>query len=312
MAIGTIYKCDKVVLPSSVEFSQVRSSRWMGNVQSISERPAGHPHPMFQGVQSIKPAFEFTTPELDVLLAAIGVGGASVGSSTTYFKAGAATGSVARATTSHKKVVITSSVGYWTQIRLPHNGIGEATVMLQAIYDGSNDPFITTSSVALSGNLGVGTYFGAGPVSMNGTALTGVQEISIDSGVRLIQAGDASEEFDTFVGVEMTEPVVTIKFMNVINWDTVGIRGVALNGSTGLVFYARKYKASAAGSFSAGTRVANATAEHIKFIGLNGVAVPVDTNGQQSSPTTDTIQFRLSSASDSVVPLTGTVSSAIT
>lgn len=312
MAIGTIYKLDKVVMPTSVEFSQIRSMRWMAGGSPLTERPAGHPHPMFLGVQGVKPALEFVTSELDVLLAAIGVGGAAVGSTATYFKAGAATGSVARATTSHQKITITTSLGYWSSIRLSHNGVSEATVMLQAIYDGTNDPFVYAATQALSGNLGVGTYFGAGPVSVNGTSLTGVQEITIDSGVRLIQAGDASEEFDTFIGVETTEPVVTIKFMNQINWTTIGLRGLALNGSTGLVFYARKYKASAAGTFSGGTRVANATAEHIKFIGLNGVASPVDSNGQQSSPTTDTIQFRLSSASDSVVPLTGTVSSAIT
>jgi hypothetical protein len=267
---------------------------------------------MFQGVQSIKPALEFTTPELDVLLAAIGVGGASIGSTATYLKAASVTGTVARATTSHLKVTITSSVGYWSQIRLPHQGTGQATVMLVANYDGTNDPFIYTGSQTLSGNLGVGTFFGAGPVSINGTSYGGVQEITVDSGVHLIQAGGENEEFDTFVAIQQTDPVVTVKFLNAVSLPVLGLRGLALNGTTGLTFYARKFKGSAAGSFSAGTRVANATAEHIKFVGAVGIASNVDINGQASSLATDTIKIWLASGSDSVAPLVGTTASAIT
>jgi hypothetical protein len=57
--------------------------------------------------------------------------------------------------------------------------------------------------------------------------------------------------------------------------------------------------------------VANATAQHIKFTGLNGIATPVDSNGQQSSPITDTVRVQLTSVSDSVLPLTVNTASAI-
>ncbi len=99
-------------------------------------------------------------------------------------------------------------------------------------------------------------------------------------------------------------PKVTIKTLENVNWATLGLAGTALNGSTGLVFYGRKYSAQG--------RVANATAEHIKFTGLNGSAIPMDSDGQDSSPISDTLVCELISASDSVLPLTLNAASAIT
>lgn len=303
MSLSTVWKLDRLVFPAT-SFSVITSARWQANIQQMVERPAGHPHPMFAANQSQKPALEFSTTELDVLLGAINFGGASFGTIDSYFKKAAVTGSVARATAEHQRVRIAASCGYLTRIRLVHNGRSEGTAVLQANYDGTNDPFAYTGSVALAGNLSAGTYFGAGPVSINGTSLGGVQEISIDSGVRLIQAGGESEEFDTFVGLEMTEPTVTITFLQAINWATVGLRGTTLDGTNGLVFYGRKFS-------QGGSRVANATAQHIKFTGLNGIATPVDSNGQQSSPITDTVRVQLTSVSDSVLPLTVNTASAI-
>lgn len=305
MAIPSIWKLDKVVLPSSVEFSHVRNSRLDAGITELVENPAGHVHPMFTSVQSQKPVVEFATSELDVLLAAIGLGGASLGSTTCFLKAASVVSNTARASLAHRRVVIASSVGYWTSIRLPHNGVGEATVRLRANFDGTNAPFAYSGSVALSGNLATGTFFGAGPVAINGTTYGGVQEITIDSGIQLIEAGGESELYDTFCGIMMTRPVVTIRFQTEMNWSAIGAGGLALNGSTGLTFFARKFAAD-------GARVANATAEHIRFVGTHGLVVPVDTNGQGSSPITDTIRVNLRANTDTGNPLAGTVSSAIT
>lgn len=304
----TIHKLDKIVLPSSVVFSNIKSQKWSPNIQSLIERPAGHLHPMFVGNQSIQPGFEFSTTELDVLLAACPLGGASLGSSTTYFKLGTDLSSAARAAASHKKIVIASSLLYWTNIRLPHNGAGEASVMLAANYDGSNDPFVYSASVALAGNLTLGTFFGAGPVSINGSVIPGIQEITIDSGIKLLRVGANSEEFDTFIGIETTDPVVTIKTSSLTNWATVLLRGLALNNSTGLVFYARKFTANP----SSVSRVADATAEHVKFVALLGQAIPVDSSGSGAGMISDTIRIICVAGSDSIAPLVPTASSAIT
>lgn len=308
MALGTLHKLDKIVMPSSVEFSKLTNVRWNKGIESLVERPAGHPHPMFRANLSQKPVLSFTTSELSILLAAIGVGGAAVGSTATYWKVAAATGSVARATTSHKKITIASSIGHFTTIRLPHNGKAEADVVLTAIYDGVNDPFVYAASQALSGNLAAGLHFGCGPVYLNNTLVPGVKEITIESGVQLIQEGDASEEFDTFVGIEMTAPKVTVRFLNQVNLATYGLRGTALDGTNGIKFFARKFCGNTSGGIS---RVADGTAEHIKFQGILGSIVPQETAGDGSGLLTDTLVAELVASSDSVVPLVITTGSAI-
>lgn len=305
MAVSTLHKLDKITLPSSVEFSVIRNARYSAGIESLVERPAGHPHPMFRANLQQRPTVEFSTPQLDVLLAAIGAGGASLGASTTlYFKLGAATGSVARATAQHRKLTLASAFAYWSSIRLPHNGAGEASVMLNAVYDGTNDPFVYAGSQALSGNLAAGSFFGAGPVKINGVEIPGIKEITIESGVQLIQEGSGSELYDTFVGVETTAPVVTIRTLENVNWVTLGLNGTALNGSTGLAFWARKFD-------PLGSRVANATTEHILFTGLLGSALPVDSSGDGAAPISDTIRVELLSASDGVIPLTANTAAAI-
>lgn len=306
MAIGTIHKLDKVVLPASVIFDVIRSQRWVAGIQSLLEHPAGHYAPMFRANQVQKPSLEFTTSQLDVLLPAIGVGGAAVGSTTTYFKLASTTGNAARPSLVHQKVVLPQTCGYWTSIRLTHNGVGEANVVLVSIWDGTNDPFVYTGSQALAGTFASSGYsfYGAGPAAINGVQLPGIQEITIDSGIRLIQVGDTSEEFDTFVGIEKVEPTITIRTLETVDWSTIGLRGTVLDGTNGVACYARKWSAN-------GSRVANITAQHISFTGLLGTAIPIDSNGQNTGPVSDTIRCELISSTDSVYPLTHAVNVAI-
>lgn len=308
MSFATIHKLDKVVMPSSVEFTQIHSARWGAEITSMVEHQAGHTDPTFRSNQESKPVLEFATSQLETVLANLGVAGATVGSTATYFKLATTIGSDPRASTTHQKVTISSSLGYWTTIRLPHRGRAEANVVMSAIFDGTNDPFVYSGSQALSGNLLASTaveYWAAGPVSINGTEIEGIQEIEVASGIQLIEAGGASEIWDRFKGVQIFAPIVTIRTFKMVNWGSVDIEGTALNGSTGITFYARKKKAN-------GSNVIDGTAEHIKFVGAYGSAIPVDSNGEETGPITDTLRCELIAPSDSVRPLVGTINSAIT
>lgn len=306
MSISTLHRLDKIVFPSSVVIDHMSNQRWNAGIESMLEHPAGHIYPMFRANQRQRPTIEFSTPQLSILLAACGVGGAAMGATSTYFKKATTTGSVARATTEHSRIVINSLILYWTQIRLPHNGKAEVQCVIAANYDGSNLPFVFTGgSVALAGNLSAGEFFGLGPVAINNTNLAGVQEITINSGVQLVQEGSNSEEFDTFTGIEIGQPSVTVQTKQLTNWGTLGLRGTALDGTDGLEFYARAYS-------NENSRVADGTSSHIFFKAIRGTAIPMDSNGESNSPITDTCKFDLIANSDSVVPLTITTASAIT
>ena len=306
MSISTLHRLDKIVMPSSVEILELTNMRWNAEIEDLLEYPAGHTVPMFVANKHQKPAIMFSTPMLSTLLANVTIAGAALGSTTTYFKKAATTGgSVARASAVHKKIVIASSIIYWKSIKLPHNAPGTAEVVIAANYDGTNDPFVYTGTVALSGNLTATEYFGAGPCSINAVNIPGIAEITIDSGIEEIREGASSEEFDTFVGIGPMKPSITIRTFEMVNWSTYLLRGIALDGAAGVVAYARKFS-------STGSRVADATAQHIKFIGLNGKANPTDTNGDNNAPLSDTIRCPLIAITDSTYPLTLTAGIAIT
>jgi hypothetical protein len=305
MPVSTIHKIDKIVLPSSVEFSQVVSSDVSAGIQALKVRPPGHPHVMFSANQKSEPGIQFTTQELTTLLDSISVGGAAVGNSSyVYYKLATETGAVARATASHHRLVIAEMLAYWNSITLPHNGSGEAQVMLVPNFDGTNAPIVYAGSVALSGNLTVSQLFGAGPAAINGTQLPAIQNIDIQSGVQLLRQGGDSEEYDTFIGVETTDVIITIQLTEAVNWGTIGLGGTALDGTDGLEFYARAYA-------NKNSRKSNATEEHIYFQATDGQAVPVNTQGQGSSAISDTIRIECIAPDDSTLPLIATTDVAI-
>lgn len=285
MSVAQEWFLDKIILPSSVEFHALQSARLDAGISSLIERAAGEVHPNFIATQVQRQAIHFTSPQLDTCLTNIPLIGASIASSTMYVKKGTVTGRIARETTSHYKVATTTACIYWSSIRLPHNGVGTVDLVIATIYDGTNEPFIYTGSTALSGSVSSQNYFGAGPVYINNTAYTDVQEIVINSGVELFELGGSSEVYNTAVGVRTVQPSIEVKMLQAINWgSSMGANGVALNGTNGFIAYGRKYSAD-------GNRVANATAGHVGVSCLSGRVIPLDTTGDGSNIVSD--RFRV-------------------
>lgn len=302
MPVATTRRLDKVVF-SGGAFSQISQQDWDFGIQEIMEKPAGELTPTFRGNESQKPVITFTTSDLKTALASIGSIGADLGQVDTYFKQVARTSNVARATTGHELIRIEDCLAYITSIRLSHTGKAEASVVLVAGYDGVNEPFQYTASVALSGTHGAASLWGVGPCAINGTSLGAIKEIDIQTGVTLLREGGESELYDTFIAIEQTDPIVTITTLHSVNWGTLGLNGVSLNGTTGLSFYARKRGPQGP--------VANITAEHILFTGLRGLAVPLNASGQGSAAISDQIRCSLNSTDGFSAALTGAVDQAI-
>lgn len=283
MAVAEEWFLDKIILPSSVEFHSITSGRLEAGIATMMERGAGEVHPNFLATQVQQPSIPFSTTQIGTALTNVPLIGASVASGTFYLKKGAVTGRVARATTSHKKVACTTACVYWSNIRLPHNGPGTIDVVIMPVYDGSTSPFVYTGSIALSGSVSSQDYFGAGPVYINNTAYTDVQEINISSGVELFMLGGSSEVFNTAIGVRTTQPTIEVKMLRSINWPTLTPDGVALDGTNGFIAYGKKFS-------SDGQRVGNTTAGHVGVSCLSGRAIPLNTTGDGSSTLVDSFR----------------------
>lgn len=297
MAIANLHKVDKIVVGGSFTFHEIENFRLDSAIVSLIRRPSGHVSPMFRAGLSQQQVITFTTSEIDTAWANIPHYGVYVSADTDlYEKLATATGSDARANTTHIRYRVSDCFVFWTRTSLQHNGVGTIDVTIMPVYDGSNNPIVPAGSTALSGTLAATNHFVAGPVAWNGTTLNGIQSIEISTGLQTLLAGGEGEVWNTFVGTETIEPIVTLGFFDATSLTGMTILGTALNGSTGLTLYGRHVTGT--------SRSANGTSAHIKLVGANGAILPSDISGQGSSPTSHTARVELIAASDSTFPMT--------
>ena len=301
MAITNLHRLDKFILPSATAIDYVNNVQWSNGADVLMKHPSGHTHPMFGGTVNQAPSISASTPQISTFLALVPVNGlAFTADVDSYFKQMTATGNTARASAVHTKVTIAEGMLHWTTVNLTHNAESTVDFVLTASYDGTNDPIVDAGTTALSGNLAAGEMFGAGNVVINGTTIGEIQSVTISSGVQLLIRGDASNLWPDFVAVQTTNPTITITTNDIDVRATAGIDGVALNGSTGVVCYARQFTNNMAGGVG---RVANLTATHVAFTALNG-HYRVDSSGDGTDPVSSTITVNTTSVSDSVLPIT--------
>lgn len=297
MAIANLHKADKIVIGGSFTFDEVDNFRIDAGMSSLIRRPSGHVAPLFRAGLSQRPVISFTTSQLDTVLANIGQYGLAVtGDSDIYEKLATATGNAARNASSHKRYRISDCFVFWSRIQLPHNGVGTADVTIIPVYDGSNEPIVPAGSTALTSTQAATNHFCAGPVAWNGTTINGVQSIEIVNNLQLIQEGGEGEIWDTFVGCQTIEPVVTITHRDAISLSGIGLDGTVLNGSSGITLWGRHMTGVG--------RSANNASAHVKLVGANGTAIPNEVSASMSDPTMHTSRFELVAASDSTDPMT--------
>lgn len=299
MPINTRHRLDKLVIGSSFTVDHINSSASNFNMEVGSPHPAGHIAPMSTFNRDQSPEIMVTTPELDTVLGTLALNGLSItADSYVYQKLATETSTVARATASHTRHVISALTTYWSSISLPHNNEGTLELVVKPVWDGSTDIIAPAGSVALSGNLASDARYGCGPVSINGTPLLGVQNIEVVSGVQCKSLGASSDLWPSSQGIQAVDPVVRVTTTD-ISLAAIDIEGTALNGSTGLVFWGRRL------------HTADGSSHHIKFIGLNGTVHVESETGTGVDDYVAVLRFTLTAGSDSVMPLTYTTAQAI-
>ncbi len=252
-------------------------------VRELMARANGDVDPTFVAIGSQTPGMRFTSAALATALAAgavtinglkidAGAGGPGLQA---FFQA-MDEGGTRKSGASHLKMTVTEGLLVPRQIRADHNRIASVEFALAVTYDGTNDPIsfsdgesVTTSPAASQ------AYWTAGPVYLNGTELEGVQSIVIDYGIELVVQGGSGEVFPTFVAIQSRSPRIEVQTSDVVSLETLGISGAAQGGTSSKI-YLRKIAAN-------GTRVADATAEHILCEVADGIIVPAEASVDQDS-----------------------------
>ena len=300
MAVSNIFAIHGVVA-AAVDYTQITDGSVSPESEILTALPSGHYQPLYRAVQSQQPMIEFTTTEIARALAQVGLDGVDINGASNldlFEKKVVQRGTrEADASVVHNRYRCNEAFLYAASISAAHNGTATARMRGIPNYDGSVSPIVPAGSVALGGTSDSDEQFGAGPVQVNGTAYNGVQQIDIDFGVVLYQEGGESDIWDTFVAVQEIVPFFTITCTDTSRFLTLTEDGLALSGD-GFECWLRKYSED-------GTRVANGTAEHIKFTCANGIAIPESVTGDGRN-NRDTLTFTVypSAASATVDTIT--------
>lgn len=254
-------------------------------IQTVMNHAAGQAAPSYVGVMSQSPMISGTTTEIARFLTncnyLTGMAVVSTGSVTgldAYISYMPNLG-VRGGTSTHIKLGgITKALMIPKQ--LTANQDAEATLTFDIILitaDGVTYPWTFTGSVSLPTAGYADEKFTLGPVTVNGTAVSGVRGLTYDFGLKIDAKRDSGNPFPIYVVTLTQNPKLTIKSEDPNNMNVFGPSGAA-QGVTASTFYLRKLSKGA-------LRTADATAEHIKITmnASQGMVIPGALSGSNNS-----------------------------
>ncbi len=294
MANTVQYFLRGIQLPSTNWITQLDDLDPAMSSQLASFAVAGGIHPSFLGGFGARPAWTFQTTQVKAILDLCGFWGVdlSAGNVDLYYQSGVNLGSrTAISSLAHLRFRALRCFLYWTNIRASQGSPATISCRLVPTFDGTNVPVVATGSLAIPAETVFSSLYSLGPVKLNGTALSGVQDWSLDLNPNIIERSDSGEDFTTYIGCAAQTPVFNVTLDDIGSWTpSIGVSGLAV---TALLAYLRK---RVLGTIR---HVADATAEHISFAGTDnpcGVATIGRTGGgaaSAASPASQTLQVNL-------------------
>jgi len=200
------------------------------NLQQIIASGSGAVDVSFVGVGEIAPEITFDTTAIKTALANCGgINGAAL-SSDVFFLQKLLDGGLRGGALSHIKLTAATGIIVPTQIRAAQGAV--ATIGYRALptsADGEASPLAILGSQSLEvGQSVVSEIYTLGPVSINGTPLEGVDDITIDFGITLTDKKSGSGAvYPTFIGVMSRQPSFTIRTFDLDAFASWGLDGVA-------------------------------------------------------------------------------------
>ena len=170
----------------------------------------------------------------------------------------------------------------------------KADCSVHVLYDGTNNPLVHNTSVALAGTPGFSSYFYLGPVTINSTEVEGITSVRVSTGLSFSRRRVSGQVWATKGAIVQRRPVIEITALEVSDFATLAMHGRALAGTVNVFF--RKGTAS-------GTRVADATTEHVKVSATAGywqddsISVQQNDDGTVTCTILPTTTLSLSTAS---------------
>lgn len=250
---------------NSAQLNQIQSDSLDTGIETVLFGGDGKVDREFAAVMFQQPIATFSTTAIARALAEAGISAAAIGTDPAtadlYYQQ-AAPGGTRLTGGNSTRVRISKGMLTPRTIDAQDRQIATISYELGAIStDGTTAPLTIAASQTMPTLLAADQAFTVGPASINGTSLGGVQSLSIDFGLQLMIVSGGGEAYPTFIGIATRQPTIRVRTLDV---DLAASLQVAAQGATDSVFYLRKLA-------EGGTRVANATAEHISFSVDDGI-----------------------------------------
>jgi len=286
MSVTEHFKLSAVDCGETGIITGIRSHGFASGKQTEALVADGQLDPTLIACLAQDPVIDFSTLDVAAALGAAGIGGLEISADPAAFylakidDLGApASGSVHRSFSMAKGRIAIERISarQGALVEVPLRAVAVST-------DGVTAPITFAANVALP-SLAVATAgWTVGPVSINGTALDGIQEIDINFGLQMQPIRGDGEPYPVRLNLTRA-PEITLRALKSSMASTLGIAGAA-QGATASEIYLR-----AVGSD--GFPVANGTSGHIKLSIASGSIDLADGRANQGSdPATVGITIR--------------------
>lgn len=304
MSLSTRKYLSQIVLGTGGVVSELQDATPDPHIDYLVGRAAGYPEPIFIGAHKIKPDIVFQSMQLKTLLDACNTGGAaplgadlSAANTDLFYQDAPNKGSrSAVASLLHQRFRLAKAMLYWTQITAQDGQEAQISARLKPIWDGTNVPLVAAGTLAITGTPIGAERYTLGPVKIDGTTLTGITQVQVESGIQLDEATSDGELYDSFCGIEQTAPSILLTGNTIEWWNTYGLLAAIATGVT--VYFRQK---NSTGNWPD----VNVPSKHISITGAAGSVAPDRTNGIKSQTT-----LRITLAAPSFVAPSLTVNTA--
>lgn len=236
-------------------------------IQIALEMMGGATQPSFGGLLQQDPGISFGITDIARMLTVTGVGTldipGSVASVVSYW-ANMENKKTVTAGAAHDRERILAGMIVPMRINARQGQFAEMDVSVLPIYDGTNNPIIFDTAQSLPTGV-VSQAFTLGPVSVNGTAVNGGLSMVIDFGFSIERIAGDGDTWPTFVCTYANAPRIELATPNRALLNQLGLSGG--NITADVVAYLRGMERNK-------KAYANASAQHIKFTAVDGVAHP--------------------------------------
>ena len=235
----------------------VSVSSYNPNHQLFVEASSGNVDPTFTAMMRTDPRLGFTT-KLMTVLSSFGIAGAQITTAKMWLQQLVKHGT--RNATS-KNIIAGTGMCLPRTITVSQGAVAELQLDLFALStDGAAVPI--TFSTGTMDAIPTALAWTLGPVNLNGTAYD-VETMTIDFGIQEFVEASSGNVYPTYISIMSRNPTITLAVRTADIQSAIGIAGLAQD-ATDSTFYLRKLTAN-------GTRVADVTAEHIKFTVDDGI-----------------------------------------